>query len=211
MRIVEFFSALRREPSKNEVGTYVGARLDRASEDKLIHWMKENGIKSPTPKARLHITVISSHDQAFPWEDMTYSPKLEIDPSSFQLAQFGENEDKLVLKFNQSDLEKRHHDAREEHKIDWDFPQYEPHITLSDNPDNDLDKILLPSFPIFISNEYNQPHEYNDSEETDRRRESVGMIGRSTRGGYGAPADDPEGTPYDGENLDWIDPGSNTQ
>lgn len=199
MRILEFFAALKREKSPNEVeGKFVGARLDRASEDKLIQWMKENGIKSPTPKAKLHVTVISSNKD-FPWEDMTYSPNLETNPSSYKLAKFGENKNTLVLKFGQPDLEKRHYDAREKHKIDWDFPTYEPHITLSDNPDNDIDRILLPTFPMFISHEYNNPNE------------SVGMVGRSFRGGYGATADDPEKTPFDGEDLDWIDPGSNTQ
>lgn len=211
MRILEFFSALKREPSENEVGTFVGARLDRSSEDKLIHWMKENGIKTPTPKARLHITVIRSADKEFPWEDMTYTPKLEINPSSYKLAKFGEDNDTLVLKFEQPALEKRHSDAREEHKIDWEFPQYEPHITLSNNEENDIEGMLLPSFPLFISKEYSQSYGYDDSEDTERRRESVGMVGRSPRGGYGATADDPEDTPYDGENLDWIDPGSNTQ
>ena len=210
MRVLEFFSALKRQPSENEVGTFVGARLDRDSEDKLIQWMKENGIKSPTPKARLHVTVIRSEGRDIPWDDMTYSPKLEIDPSSYKLAQFGDNKNMLVLKFNQPDLEKRHHDARDEHKIDWDFPQYEPHITLSDNPENDIEGMLLPSFPLFISQEYNQPYGYDDSEETDRRKESVGMVGRSTRGGYGGPAEDPEDTPYDGEKF-WVDPGSGTQ
>lgn len=201
MRILEFFAALKREKSPNEVeGKFIGARLDRASEDKLIQWMKDNGIKSPTPKASLHITVIISNKD-FPWEDMTYSPKLEINPSSYKLAKFGEDKDILVLKFDQPDLEKRHHSAKEEHKIDWDFSVYEPHITISDNPDNDIDRILLPTFPMFISHEYNNPNP----------NESVGMIGLDFRGGYGATADDPEKTPFDGEDLDWIDPGSNTQ
>lgn len=174
MKLLEFLEVIREDDRSSEPGKFVGARLTRESERQLMHWMRETGLRKKQPRSRLHITVIGDPTRNFDWTPATFDPPLEVDASSYKLKRFGGENECVVLVFSCPELEARHHKARKEHGVHWDHEHYQPHITISVDPTglNNIDDLLLPTFPLYVKNEYEQPWVFNanESESTERRR-----------------------------------------
>jgi len=167
MKLLEFLETIREDAS-NEPGTFVGARLTRDSERAITRWMRDNGLRKKEPQARFHITVIGDPDQSFDWYPATFDPPLEVDPSSYKLKKFDEGA--IVLTFSVPELERRHEAGIKKHGITWKHPTYSPHLTLSYDPTelNTMERLLTPTFPIYVQNEYVQSWGFTES--ADRRR-----------------------------------------
>ena len=171
MRLLEFLETIRENDS-SEPGKFVGARLTRDSERAIMRWMRDNGLRKKEPRARLHITVVGDKEQNFPWHPATFDPPLEIDSSTYKLEKFG---DAIVLSFSVPELEKRHEAAVKKYGINWKYPTYQPHLTLSFDETglNSIDRLLKPTFPMYVANEYAQPWEFDEEDSrTERRRET---------------------------------------
>lgn len=132
-------------------GTFVGAKLTEDCADRLIEWMTQQGIPNPTPKEELHCTVVYSEDREIKIAPLAYEPPLEVDPAGYRFKHFGDNREILVLAFNRPELSHRHKMLRQKHKLDWKFPEYIPHVTLSYNAPDHLD--VLPDFPLVFRGE----------------------------------------------------------
>jgi hypothetical protein len=65
-----------------------------------------------------------------------------------------------VLKYDCKDLNKRHKELMDEHKATYDFPKYEPHVTLSYDI-GDLDIKQLPDIKELLP-VINVIHEYGE-------------------------------------------------
>lgn len=172
MKLLEFFGIIRENDSSN-TGTFVGARLTRDSERAIMRWMRDNGLRKKEPRARFHITVVGDKERSFDWNPATFDPPLEVDPSSYKIEKFDEGS--IVLTFSVPELEKRHEQAIEKYGINWKFPTYQPHLTLSYDPTelNNIERLLRPTFPIYIANEYAQPWGFKESDSsTERRRKN---------------------------------------
>jgi 2'-5' RNA ligase len=166
-----------RTPLKeaNGPGTFVGARLTRESERDLMQWMRDNGLRKRQPKARLHITVIGDKKKEFDWTPAKFEPPLEADKTTYKLERLGEDGKAVVLSFSVPELEKRHREGIKKHGITWDHSQYHPHITLSMDPTqlNDIERLLMPTFSLYVKNEYVQPWDFDEENpKSERRRES---------------------------------------
>jgi 2'-5' RNA ligase len=166
-----------RTPLKetNGPGTFVGARLTRDSERKLMQWMRDNGLRKRQPKARLHITVIGDKDKEFDWTPAKFVPPLEAEKTTYKLERLGKEGEAVVLSFSVPELEKRHRDGIKKYGITWSHPQYHPHITLSMDPTelNDIERLLMPTFSIYVANEYVQSWEFDEKKpESERRRDT---------------------------------------
>ncbi len=161
---MEFLTAVK-EDSSDDTGTFVGARLTRDSIKNLVRWMKDEGIKKKVPSSKLHVTVILDKNKSFDYQPIKYDPPLEIDSTTYRLEKFDTNDGKgaLVLVFSSPDFEKRHHSAKSEHSIEWDYLYYQPHVTLSYDNEQDIEDIRIPQFPIYIEKEYVEDH--NNGEE----------------------------------------------
>lgn len=155
MKLVEFIASIEGENDEPK-GTFIGAKLTSDSNNLLKKWMDDNQIKKAYPKKKFHVTVAMDKNRDLSWNPATFTPTLEIDPGSYKIKKFN---DFLVLSFSCPELEKRHDKAIKMHNINWDFDSYQPHITFSKDPNslNDMEKILLPTFPIHINNEYVEP------------------------------------------------------
>ena len=171
MKLLELLETFREDEVSSGPGKFVGARLTRDSERAIMQWMRDNGLRKKEPRARLHITVIGDADNDFPWNPATFEPPLEIDPHTYKLEKFGD--DALVLSFSVPELEKRHEAACSEHGIDWKHPTYQPHLTLSFDPKglNNMERLLKPTFPLYVASEYAQPWQFDEGDSrTERRR-----------------------------------------
>jgi len=168
---MEFLETIRENDSSGP-GKFVGARLTRDSERAIMRWMRDNGLRKKEPRARLHITVVGDKEQNFDWEPATFDPPLEIDSSTYKLEKF---DDAIVLSFSVPELEKRHEAAVKKYGINWKYPTYQPHLTLSFDETglNNMDRLLKPTFPMYVSNEYAQAWEFNESDSSSERRRKI--------------------------------------
>lgn len=138
----------------NNSGLFIGIRLSAESISNLTKWQAKNNIPNPFKATELHVTLLSSKNQPFPWKPKKHN--LKLDPKTYKLKKFGENEDLLVLCFDSNVLQYRHHYAMQKFNLQWDFDSYKPHITLAkDLPsDFDISKISVPNFVIVLTDEY---------------------------------------------------------
>ena len=109
-------------------------RRDVLNAAEIIRWAKAQGFKTTLPASDMHVTIAFSRDPV-DWmacgESWT-SPKLEIGAGGPRLMeQFGEAR---VLLFTNDDLKWRHERIKEA-GASWDHPEYQPHITISYDPD----------------------------------------------------------------------------
>jgi len=122
---------------------YVNRRVLNA--DEIIAWAKSQGFTSTIAASDMHVTVAFSKAPV-DWMKAgeAWSQKedggVTVRPGGPRMLEvFGEGA--LVLAFNSSDLAWRHMELREI-GASWDWPEYQPHITISyDAKDVDLSRI----------------------------------------------------------------------
>jgi phage-related protein (TIGR01555 family) len=122
---------------------YVSRKVLNA--DEIIAWAKSQGFNATLPADDLHVTIAFSR-QAVDWmkvgEAWGSDPQggMTIAPGGARLLdRFGEGA--VVLLFNSSELAWRHMAIREA-GASWDWPDYQPHITLTYEPGAvDLDAV----------------------------------------------------------------------
>lgn len=172
MKLLEFLDSIRENDSSGP-GKFVGARLTRDSERAIMQWMRDNGLRKKEPRARLHITVVGDPKQNFDWNPATFDPPLEIDPHTYKLEKFGE--DAIVLSFSVPELERRHNAAVEKYGIEWKHPTYDPHLTLAFDPTglNKMERLLKPTFPLYVASEYAQPWQFDEADSSSDRRRRI--------------------------------------
>lgn len=145
-------------------GIFAGFKLHPVSIRRLREWAIENKIQNVFPPEEFHITTV------FTKEDIPYKPIGELKKPSpcavlgYEL--FGDNGNVLVVKVSNPLLDKRWQKAMDMGmKKDWKYEGYTPHVTIS--TDNSLTKedvanLPLIDFPVFITEEYSQPHDPPD-------------------------------------------------
>lgn len=121
---------------------YVSRNVTNASE--ILAWAKEQGFSKTLAAADLHVTIAFSRTPV-DWMAVgtgwggDASGGVTIAPGGARLMeQFGEA---TVLLFNSSELAWRHMEIKEA-GASWDWPDYQPHITISYEPGSvDLEKV----------------------------------------------------------------------
>lgn len=121
---------------KQEKGTYSGVKFDDKTTDAILTYIKTNKIPNGLPANKMHSTVLYSRKFLPDYKPAgDYDKALEGVPTNFDIwpstNDDGTTSNCLVLKYDCDDLVKRHKDLMDEHQATYDFPNYEPHITLS--------------------------------------------------------------------------------
>lgn len=124
---------------------YVQRKLLNAAD--LISWAKEQGFETTTPADDMHVTVAFSR-AAVDWMKAgeTWSGdkdgKLTVQPGGARLVEKLGDKGAVVLLFNSSDLSWRHEAIRRDAGASWDYPEYQPHVTITyAGGDVDLSKV----------------------------------------------------------------------
>lgn len=151
MRLIEFLTITKGEPT----GTFIGVCPTQKTCLALIDWMRDNGITDPVDAKDLHCTLLLDKEKSIPWSNREYSPTLVINPHTYQLDEMG---GALVLIFDSPELQERHQWGREEYCIDWKYPEYITHVTLSYRPNKSACDLTPPAFPLEFSHEFHQIH-----------------------------------------------------
>ncbi|WP_082471937.1 phage portal protein [Rhizobium sp. Leaf321] len=110
---------------------YVTRKVLNAAD--LIAWAKGQGFKTTLPAGDLHVTIAFSRTPV-DWMSIgeSWQSELKVAAGGPRLMeQFGEAR---VLLFKASELQWRHESIKEA-GASWDHPEYQPHITISYDPD----------------------------------------------------------------------------
>lgn len=113
---------------------YVQRKLLNAAE--FIAWAKSQGFETTTPADDLHVTVAFSR-RPVDWMMVgeTWSNgedgKLTIAPGGARLVEPLGDKGAVVLLFNSSELSWRHEAIKRDADASWDFPSYQPHVTIT--------------------------------------------------------------------------------
>lgn len=105
-------------------------RRDVLNAAEIKRWAREQGF--PSSVDDMHVTIAFSR-KPVDWMAVgdSYAENVEVNAGGARLMErFGETGDAIVLLFNSSELAWRHHEIREA-GASWDWPDYQPHITVS--------------------------------------------------------------------------------
>ncbi|WP_313004315.1 anti-CBASS protein Acb1 family protein [Brevundimonas sp.] len=113
---------------------YVQRKLLNAAE--FIAWAKAQGFETTTPADDLHVTIAFSR-RPVDWMKVNEgwsSDKdgtLNVAPGGARLVEPLGDKGAVVLLFNSSELSWRHEAIKREADATWDFPSYQPHVTIT--------------------------------------------------------------------------------
>lgn len=145
-----------------ERGLYAAFKLCPESAVNLLVWAGYNGIVNTCEPDYLHITTVYSKVD-LPYEPMGKLPeRLEVKVLGFDVFGSRTSNPKgyeyFVIKVEHPLLNERWRIGRDL-GMKWDYPDYGPHITISEKNRFNLtpETVLTPiTFPIYISEEYSQ-------------------------------------------------------
>lgn len=119
-------------------------RRDVLNGAEIHEWMKAQGFKSALPENDMHVTEAFSKTPV-DWTQVqgNSNPVVihNLPSSAICLKRLGENGQAVVLCFQSPELTERHQYFRNA-GASWDYPEYQPHVTLTYQADGvDLDDI----------------------------------------------------------------------
>lgn len=127
-------------------------RRDVLNGAEIIRWAKAQGFKTTLPASDLHVTIAFSRADV-DWMDVgeSWQSKVEVAPGGARIMeQFGKAR---VVLFNSDELKWRHERIKEA-GASWDHPEYQPHITISYDPEApDISDIEPYQGPIILGPE----------------------------------------------------------
>lgn len=133
-----------------QAGVYAAYHISPESKEVLAKHVKAMGVKNPCDSSAYHITTVYSK------KPIDYKPSPEaITVHPIGYAVFGHPNKVLVLKVEHPRLHERFNEARKAGAT-WDYPNYQPHITLATevDPDLDISQLAVPDFTIVTGPEY---------------------------------------------------------
>lgn len=123
---------------------YVQRKLINTAE--FIAWAKGQGFTTTTPADDLHVTVAYSRQRVDwmkagqAWGDE--NGNITIPAGGARLVEALGDKGAVVLLFNSSELSWRHEAIRRDAGASWDYPEYQPHVTITyDGAGVDLSKV----------------------------------------------------------------------
>lgn len=124
---------------------YVQRKLLNAAD--LIAWAKGQGFETTTPADDVHVTIAFSR-QRVDWMKAGESwsgngdGTLTIQPGGARLVEPLGDKGAVVLLFTSSELSWRHEAIKRDAGASWDYPEYQPHVTITyAGSDVDLAKV----------------------------------------------------------------------
>ena len=136
-------------------GTYAAFKIEPESAEKLSDWLQQNSVVNPADPESFHITTVYSRNPLNDYE--CHSGGFDVTPLEWQI--FGQPEKSyLVLIVGHLKLDQAWNDAKEA-GASWDYPSYEPHISVSQaTPRHEIVvPHSLPDFSIRVAEEYSEP------------------------------------------------------
>lgn len=124
-------------------------RRDVLNADEIRAWAKSQGLNATLPADDMHVTIAYSKTPV-DWMKMGTSPDVvAVMPGGMRFLElFGEEKNALVLGFTSKDLSDRHAFMCDQ-GASWDWPDYQPHITITYHT-ADVDVKQMQAYPGLI-------------------------------------------------------------
>lgn len=141
-----------------EKGTYVGLRVIKPGGLHLYQHFKNAGliVQQSMFEQRLHTTVIYSkrhHPDLVPQKKELHRAKFK----SYELFTGNKGENVLVMLLDAPSVVSRHETLMAKHNATYDFPIYQPHITINYNFEGDSTNNIPPYLhEIILGEEYTE-------------------------------------------------------
>ena len=157
-----------KELEKNTNIQYVAVRLSQSSKNKVELYLKENKIKNPITKDKMHVTVMYS-TTIIDMKDALLDKKIKeyLIPLKFNIWKTQDGANGLVVEMESEYLKKRHFYWKERNGKPL-YPEFKVHLSLSYNvgDDFDLSALDIDKFPIVdVVEEYAEPLNLNFAKE----------------------------------------------
>lgn len=134
---------------------YAALRVAPGSAAALAKWAADQGVPNVVPPKEMHLTTVYSEAPVPAYETRDGDWDLEdVLPATYRLAFLGPN-NALVLLLG-SEMAEDCHARAERLGASWPHPGYQPHVTLSYEPQGVMPK-APPTFAITVGPEYAQP------------------------------------------------------
>lgn len=143
--------------TEQTTGTYVALRVTPASAALIADRLLYAGIDLHKTGAinKLHTTVIYSRVPC---------PGIQVNPKNVYIAKFAgydlfssdNGNDVLVIRLDSKAVVDRHLSLMAEHGATFDYPEFNPHITVSYGFTGNIDVLPPLDFPILLSEEYTE-------------------------------------------------------
>jgi hypothetical protein len=137
---------------KGTTGTYAALKFDDASVKRIAQYVANNSIPNPLAEAKLHVTLLYSRVECVGFT----SPGKLIEPivatvKGFDVWANANGEGKALVE--------RHLMLMKLYGATYDFPEYQPHFTISYNVPDKFDPQNLPEFDsaLYLNHEYSKP------------------------------------------------------
>lgn len=126
MKFIELYEALTHQN-----GSYVDMKFSEDSLDKLMAVQRAIGLDNPTPRDKMHVTLMYSKK---PSSDHYHKNDKSIKVKNrYRLEWFGPEQDVLVLVIeDDEELQKRHAELRA-YGMQHSYDEFTPHVTLAYN------------------------------------------------------------------------------
>lgn len=149
---MRYFDLFERQTS----GTYVGVRFSEDTVKALAELQEKCQVPNPLDKTEFHTTVVYSRTEIEWWPEHDLSD-CKVTPKGWEVFKQRDGKNCLVLLLDSDYLHSRFALAMDRGAT-YDFPDYQPHITLSyDIGDFSVDNLPVPDIEIEIDHEYDQP------------------------------------------------------
>ena len=112
-------------------GTYSKAVLSVSSSEKIGKLLDMLDIPNQVASHSLHTSIVYSRSVCDEIRNIPISLPIRATPKRFDLFDSGDNTTCLVLLLESDGLDFLHHHSREFYAATHDYPEYQPHITLS--------------------------------------------------------------------------------
>jgi hypothetical protein len=116
-------------------------RRDVLNSDDIVRWAEDQGFTATLPADEMHVTIAFSRTQ-IDWMKVESTwggdedGKFTVKPGGARLVE--KLGDAVVLLFNASELSWRHETIKRA-GASWDWPEYQPHVTITYDPPVNLD------------------------------------------------------------------------
>lgn len=142
-------------------GVYGSYKLTQASAEALTAWILDSEIVDPVATQDLHVTT--TYSKVDPTQEILPSNKTNIilDKDNFSITTYGRT---LVLEVPSDELQEIHKSALDA-GASSDYPDYNPHISISYNAkanENILPLLFPPNFDLILSHEEVEPLKEDD-------------------------------------------------
>lgn len=130
---MEYLEEMRHRNSKDTHadGTYVAVELDARSRKALDSWVSQHNIPNAADPNQYHVTVIYSRKGVPEVKSYDFNLPIEGTISGWKLFPTANGKNCLVAIIDAPELEKHHKTIRSELGATHDYPNYQPHVTIS--------------------------------------------------------------------------------